>query len=482
MRVIEARAGVAGLAPVGGRGVRRVAGAGKVEWQRFRRRVIAQVVFCATPAALLLLRGSSESAGRVFWLLFMALILRLVLLGKRDELLCVLLGLAPFANLLRGFVFYNVVAVLYMAAVLFHVVRSPRRMREVFREYPLVGWFVAYLVGYYSLSFALTGEYSANLRVFDLASAVLMILVIGRSRQLLAASLIGVTISAIVIGLVMLPHMRDGSVERLGRIFIGGHSLGNPVQLGTPLALCFLALVVDGGRWLKLEGRSIMRAAGVAAVFGLLALTTSRAGWAVAAAGAIIGLCVSGRRSLQVLALVGVCAVMLWLLLASPFTQPLRAGLDRTFSSERTVRNRTSGRSDQWVVAYRAVTQSSARLLWGYGPGRGPAVYAEESSKVAGIAYRVGKDAALHSLYMQIGVESGLLGLVPLLFWLGTVIRRAAASALHLRIAFPLTAGVGFALVAATVSGQDTVSGVLLGLGLLATSRTARSPRWKRTI
>jgi O-antigen ligase len=473
--VMEARTAVAGLVSVGGRGVRQVGGVGTPDWVRFRQRVLAQIILCAAPTALFLFRGSSEAAGRVFWLLTAGLVLRLVLLGRRDELLCVLLGLSPFANLLRGFVFYNVIAVLFSAAVVFHVVRSPRRMNEVFRVYPLAGWFVAFLAGYYALSFALTWDYSANLRLFDLAGAVLMILIIGRSRQLLAASLTATTISAITIGIVMLPYIRDGSAERLGRIFIGGHSLGNPVQLGTPLALGFLALVIDDGRWLKLERSPIARAVGIGVVFVLLALTTSRAGWVVAAAGTIIGLGVYGRRSLQVLALIGVCAVMFTLLLASQFGGPLRDGLERTFSGDRSARSRTSGRSDQWIVAYSAVASSPAHLLWGYGPGNGPTVYSEQSVKVDGIEYAVGEEAALHSLYMQVGVEAGLLGLIPVIFWLGAVLLSAASLARRSRIAFPLTAGVGFALVATTVSGQDVVSGVLLGLGLLATARTARS-------
>jgi hypothetical protein len=67
------------------------------------------------------------------------------------------------------------------------------------------------------------------------------------------------------------------------------------------------------------------------------------------------------------------------------------------------------------------------------------------------------------------------LGLLPVVVWLGAVLWRAAKWALLLRIAFPFAAGIGFALMAATVSGQDTVSGVLLGFGLLATTRTARN-------
>jgi O-antigen ligase len=453
-----------------------------VGWPLLRRRVLTHVVICAAPASFFLLRESADIAGWIFWGLLGLVGLRLVLLGRQDELLCVLVGVAPFANLLRRFAFYNVVAVLYTAAVVWYAFRSPRTARDTLARYRLAKPFLLFLAGYYVLSLSLTLQYDINLRVFDLASAVLIILVVGRRRDLLAASLMALVLSAAAIGAVMLPHILDGSVERLGRIFVGAHSLGNPVQLGTPLALGMIALLVDGGQWLKLERQKVIRVGAIAIVFGLLALTTSRAGWVVVAAGVLIGIGVSRRRGFQMLVFLGVCALILRLLLASPFAEPLRGGIERTFGTDRSMRNRTSGRSDQWVVAYRAMTRSAGRLLWGYGPGRGADVYAEESRQVSGVEYGVGEDVALHSLFMQVGVEAGLLGLIPALAWLAVVLWRDTRWAFRFRVALPLAAGLGFLLIAATVSAEDTVSGIFLGLALLGAQQMDRWTRWNGEI
>ena len=45
----------------------------------------------------------------------------------------------------------------------------------------------------------------------------------------------------------LLPHLETTGSDRLGIVVLEGRSFGNPIQLGLPLALIFLALVVDRG-------------------------------------------------------------------------------------------------------------------------------------------------------------------------------------------------------------------------------------------
>ena len=78
-----------------------------------------QALVCSVPAATLLAMGSAQLAGWVFWVTLAVLALRLLLSSRVDELLCLVLAVAPLVNFLRGFAFYNVVGALYGGAVFF---------------------------------------------------------------------------------------------------------------------------------------------------------------------------------------------------------------------------------------------------------------------------------------------------------------------------------------------------------------------------
>jgi O-antigen ligase len=325
--------------------------------------------------------------------------------------------------------------------------------------------------GYYALSLLFTRDYAINVRIFELIAAVMLVQFLAGRRGRLPAALLALAGASAVTALVMMPLIREEAAERLGQVRLDGIRLGNPVQIGIPLALALLLCLTDRGAWLGLTRSPLLRT-GLSAILSLLLLlTTSRAAWLVAAGGLVILLLMGRRGRVQMILLAAVgLAIALWILPRTPFGEFVEKGFARTFDEERTARNRTSGRSDQWIVALAAMRASPAALLAGHGAGRGADVYARESTRTLGIEYEVGHRVPFHSLYMQIGVELGLVGLVPMLVWLAMVLWRAARSR-RLLGAVPMVGAVCWALVALTVSANDTVSGVLLGLGLLAGGR-----------
>ena len=310
-----------------------------------------------------------------------------------------------------------------------------------------------------------------NFRVFEMLAVVVAIVIVARRLGLIAAALRGLVVSSCVMALGLLPHLASAGENRLGIVILEGKLMGNPIQLGLPLALAFVALVTDGGHWLELRSRPVVRLLVLVPVVGLLALTTSRAAWLVAFAGLLCALLFSSRSRATVLAGAMAGLVMFQLIRWSPAGDVLDAAVERTFSSERSTRSRTSGRSDQWIVAWHAATETAGTMLWGYGPGSGAQVYAQKSKEVANVEFEVGHEMSLHSLFMQVGVETGLIGLVSLVAWCGAGAIRVAAWTRRSRLILPLACFAGFILIAATVSGTDTVSGMFLGLGLFATAR-----------
>ena len=436
--------------------------------RQFRWRVFMLVLLCAVPVAPILAIGRLTLAANCFWLIFVVTMGGLMLTGRHTTLLAFFIGVTPWINLFRGrgLAFYNAVLVVLLMVVGFYAVRAPQHWAATWRRGALWKWWLGLCGGYYALSLVLTGDYSSNLRLFELGLMVGALVLAGHDRDVLGSGLLGLTISACCVGLGMLPH--NGSIGRLGIIELEDSMVGNPEQLGLALALGFLALTVDRGRWLGRPAHQFWKWLLVVPTVLLLALTTSRVAWLVAGFGILLAVGFGRGQRGRMLLVIGLIAGLTAAALRSPYGESLQAGLNRTFNQERNLSSRSSGRTDQWRVAYRAVTVSAGRLLCGYGPGRGPAVYARFSGEVEGVRYNVGQATALHSLFMQVLVETGVVGLVVLLAWLAAVLIRVGRWTARDGQLLPAIYFGAYLAVIVTVSGNDTGSGVALGLALLA--------------
>lgn len=448
---------------------------------RLKRRVLLSTLVCAVPPAVLLGVGRPVTAGRLFWLLLAVVLVRLFVLGRAGELLCVLVAVAPLATLFREFAFYNVIVAVFGAGVLFAAYRAPTATMSVLRHCPLFIALALAMSLYWCLSFILTGSYVTNLRMFELVLAVLATLLIETKPEMPAAAFAGLIPAACVTGLAMLPYLDSLAAERLGMISIGGYVLGNPISLGAPLAFGLLALIVDNGHALGRTARPFPKAVAIVGAAALLGLTSSRAAWLVVAVGLVVSLLLGRGRRLSLLLSVGIGMAVLPLLLQTSVGDAFERGLQRTFGEERSARQRSTGRSDQWRVAWLAATESAGALFHGYGPGNGPDVYARYSLEVPGVQYGVGERVALHSLLMQVGVEAGLLGLVPVAVWLGIAARKVWRQTRKSGLLFPLVCFLGYGVIVLTVSGNDVFSGLFLGVALSATVRHPRRHRDARS-
>ncbi len=435
--------------------------------RRFRRRVLLLVGGCALPPAVLLAMGKLTLAANSFWGAFALLTVFLVAARRHETLLALLLGVMPLINLLRGLgiAFYNVTLIVLPVVLFFYAIRSPHVFVSVYRRCRLVMGLFAFAVVYYALSFWMTGDYTRNLRLLEFCFAAFAVLLAGHNRYVLRAALLGMTVSACTVGIGLLPQ--NDFIGRLGIALLEDIVVGNPVQLGLVLALGFLALTVDRGQWLALTRGEFWKWILLIPTTILLVLTTSRVSWLVAGAGLTLAILLGRRQRLRMLVVFGLVALVTAAALASPFGPALRIGLNRTFNDELNLGRRTSGRSDQWAVAFQTATASWDRLLWGYGPGQGPAVYARYSDEVAGVHYAVGQEAELHSLFMQVWVETGLIGLVTNLGWLLLVFTRVVAGARASHRLLPLVCFCAYVIAITTISGNDTACGMILGIALL---------------
>lgn len=431
------------------------------------RVLIELLIIIAAPLMLLAMSRPFE-AGRVFWLAFFAVLAVLAVLVRGYEMLVLLLGLGPIINLLRQFATYNIIVVLYVCVLGYCIVMEPGCLRRLL-AWPLVWILTACVALFWLASLYHTRDYAVNLRMFELAFSVTGVLIISHYPKALGGMLLGLLITSLGMGAAMIPyHLESGG--RLGLMVVGDYILGNPVQLGVPLALSFLALNVDRGRWLSVARPWIWRVVFTAPVLLLLFLTTSRAAWGILALGLFVGLCFAKRHRAQVLMLAVFVVMAVMLIIRAPWAESFTHGLNRTFEKDRSLASRTSGRSDQWKVSWYAFTRSAQSILVGYGPGSGAEVYLAMAPEVEEVQYGVGKRVALHSLYMQMMVELGLTGVLAISCGLGWLLWKGLMEARVSGLVFPLSCLVAYGFVVVTVSGNDTVSGILLGMACAGTT------------
>jgi hypothetical protein len=449
--------------------------------RRTRLYLLLQVFLCAIPSSVLFALGKAQLAGVCFWVAIGLILARLIALHRPDQVLILLVALVPFIELFRQAAFYNVVVFLFGAAVGYVGLALPSILLSAVGNRPLVVKLIIFVTIYYLISLIITGAYEVRLRDFELVFVAVAVLVLSRRRELLITALQGVLISAGAIGMAMLPYINSFADERLGQVMLEGQRMGNPVQLGGSLAFCFLGVTVDRGAWFGLKNSPVKSLLYQGCVAILLALTSSRAAWLASIVGVLTMLAFAHRSKMNsrrtVLYSVAVVALVIQIVLLSPYGGALQKGLSRTFKEDDTLRHRTTGRSDQWVVAYHAITDSFGSLVYGHGPGLGSKVYAEYSQKVEDIEYDVGQEAPFHSLYLELAVEAGALGVIPVILWIVFVGSRVLRW-IRLRAAL-LPAACFFAWVSITLSvgGNGAIGGLYIGLGLIADLRNRQLSR-----
>lgn len=358
-------------------------------------------------------------------------------------------SLVPPVLLVRNqFYFSSLLAFFAAGLILWWIVR-PEEVIGLFsslsRRLLVVG-----ALAYWLISWASTGFYSTNIHVVELALTACGVFLLGRSRYALATALLAMTVSLFCVGAGAFPYG-----DRLGLVELGYMSLGNPISFGSSAGLIFLLCTIEGGRWLDLERRHLLRLAIALGSAAFLTMSTSRGSWFMTIAGLTIGLAADRKyrlRGMSVAVLVPVCAIAL--ALSTGRGAAVVKYVNKVADSDRTLSQKTTGRFNQWEALPEAFAASP---VWGHGGGSGVDVYQEIG----------GKQLAWHSLYLQLLVETGLIGFC---FMMGLLIAVAGAAWRHWQLTaevVPLQSLICYCVIGLSISAFDAMSGIFLGLALL---------------
>lgn len=413
-------------------------------------RILAEIVLCVAPALALVAVGRIRPAAVV---LYVGVLFLLAYHFVRREFVhstTLVIGATPALMLLRGYFFYSALPVIYAyTAFVFCAYRHADFQR--LKKHRLFTSFVGGCVVYWLATVIATGTYSVNIRVLECAFAATNVYLLTERRSYLATALAGIAASMTAVGVGLLPYG-----ARLGEGAIDSEtSIGNPITLGLGAALVVLLSIADGGRWMLLHRRPILRALvnGTAGVF--LILSTSRGSWLVTTISLLLILLLNRRARKSLLVSIAVAAAIILAVLQTDRGPTVRHYFTQAVSDEKSLDKRTTGRANQWQSFPRLFNDSP---LWGFGPGSGKAVSLKYT--------REGKP--WHSLYLLLGAELGLLGLTAIALFIAALVYRGAMHHRRRGELTPLMCAVAFMFIGVSVTGLDSISGVFVGLALQA--------------
>lgn len=422
--------------------------------------VLGQIALTVLPAMLLLSRGHPVAAGSVFFATLLLLLAYHLILRKPVEFASLTIGTLPALLLLRESLFYHSPIAIMGIGLSFWLIVSPvDRIR--FWNHDQLRWFALLACLYWLFSFGLTGNYWANLRVLELSFSAITVYLLARHRQPMATACVGIALGLISTAAALWQY---GQCPGTG--VVSNFQLGHPPTFALPLALILFLAIADRGRMLLLEYLPWSRVVFGVTAGGLLLLSDSRTAWLVALVGLMVITIAGSKDRITLMVVVVLLVLVTPILMRSSKGECIGWRVKQTFSTHSTLNSRTSGRLNQWVIFPKVFHDSP---VWGFGPGSGKSVYAwyAELAEREGGLTRSRKDIGWHSLYLQVAVEAGTIGLVALAYLLILPLVRGLIHWHASGEVTPLLGILSFMIIVIFLNGLDANSGVFLGLGFL---------------
>jgi O-antigen ligase len=373
-------------------------------------------------------------------------------LVKRDrfKFMSLLIGAGPALSLLRGVFFYDSLFFFLVLGFILWAYMASNEVLFVWHD-PIWKALVLFCGLYWFLSVALKGNLGANLRALEFAATAGAVYLLSFRRAYLGTAFLGIAVSASAYAVAMLPYgnrLGEGELDN-------GETIGNPALMGLPSALIVLLCLTDRGRYFLMESKAAGRLIVCLTISQWLILSGSRGSWLITISCLLIVFAFSANSRKTILVVLSLGCLATMLLLATDRGSMAATVFSKTVDGNRSLANRTSGRSAMWEVLPQVFAASP---IWGWGPGSG-----------ADVDYiYTHRHLIFHSLYEQIIAECGMLGFIPLMIILGYLLKRGISHYRKIGELTPLVGIVGFMLIGMSVTAFDFVSGVFFGIALMA--------------
>lgn len=428
--------------------------------RKLHKIILAQVAWCTMPA-LIFVRMGQLRAGSIWCFSFLLIFLFIYALKRNiPAFLALTVASLPALSYTRGFFFHNSVVFLFGIGIIFWLIHAPKEGLKLWENH-LIRWFFLIGMVYWMFAVLITRQYHANLNVMEMLCSAGSIFLLTRYPRYLATGIAGVGISIVSVAVGMM-----GLGARMGMANIEGINLGNPIVFGLSVVLVLLLIIADNGKWLFLENSKKIKNGLIVMCGILLLLSTSRGSMLVVFVGVIVTVFYQSQQRRKVLlALLLMGGVFLGVLQTERGEQA-SLWFEKVFDSEQDLSQKTTGRYEMWLLFPEILEDYP---LWGVGPGLGKEAYAHYSLIYPEVTYHKGDEMAWHSLYLQVGVETGMIGLGMLAILLIKLTFKTLSYRKWTGQVVPLIGIVGFVTIGVSVSGFDGISGLFLGFAFSGT-------------
>lgn len=421
--------------------------------------LFAQVAWCTIPA-LILVRMGEFIVGSLWCFMFLLVFTgRYMLKGNAPAAMALIVASMPALFFTRTFFFHNSTVFFLGLGLASWYIHAPTECGKLWGN-PIIRLFFITGAVYWGISVLLTRHYAANLIVMEMLCSAGGIYLLARHPKYLATALGGWVISLVAIGIGVI-----GKGQRMGAASIDGEGVGSNIFIGFPAALGLLLIIADNGKLLLLQDSKIMKNVMIVICGTILLFSTSRTSWIVALLGILVIIFFQSKYRRKIFVGIFLAGCVLGGVLQTESGEKITQYFEMAFDSDRTMRQKTTGRADMWVLFPKVL----ADYPLGVGPGFSRQAYAQYSWVDPEVTFRAGREMAWHAIYMHVGVEIGLVGLTLLVGLLGMLLLRVFLYRKATGNFVPLLGMLGFLITSMSYVGMDALTGFYLGLAFLGT-------------
>ena len=379
----------------------------------------------------------------------------------------VILIYAPFLAFLRQYVIsYNGTSVILFVALMLWLINN----RQLFLEIISGGSRIAIIVFVFifvAYGMIIGVPFERFMKFVETVLAILLFSMLLKSVRYVRQYTIYFIASSALVIISFLQHIDTRFVIETTEVV---HK-GNPSALSIALVLSAFFIFVDGKVWISQMSNKWLKRIKyplLACILILTILTTSRIGVFMLIGSYLIFMVISRFSFKQLLPiLVAVCLSVVFISYTG-YSEITERWYNKTFKNERGISGATSGRADQWKMAgVYLVSESPLDILGGFGPGKAPNFSQKFSTRVNAIESMAGGSHQLHSLYLNILIEFGLVAFICFCIFLIKRFKKVFSVYTKLNYKLPLLAFFGYMLYIGSTSGLGVIPGMFIALFLL---------------
>jgi O-antigen ligase len=249
----------------------------------------------------------------------------------------------------------------------------------------------------------------------------------------------------------------------------------DPSNMSISLIFAFLLLIVDDSKFVSFNKSKFfffrlinLKNILIITLLILVVLTTSRVGLFVILGVSLVVFLLS-KEKIKSLILISITLSAIFIFIAnSSYFEIVNFWIDKTISNEKGVAAASSGRSEQWRMAgFYLLNENPLKVLKGVGPGNGGNFSTVYSTKIDVIDSMSGKAYQLHSLYLNVLIEFGLIAFALFAFFIISRLINLYRLYIITGYQLPLMALISYVIYIFSVSGLGIVPGIFISFILL---------------